>query len=224
MDAAATAPAAGRDSLRGVALGYLAGYVDTLGFIGLFGLFTAHVTGNFVLIGRGLVRPAPDIAIKLLVFPVFIGFVALTRMLVLRWQRDGGPALRRCLLLQLALLLAGAGLGWLASPVERPDAPLTLATGMACAAAMAVQNAYGKLLLGREAATTVMTGNVTQLVIELVDAVRGDIAARARAAGLLWPALAFAAGAVNGAWAFVLAGFGGLLAPCAILLALALRY
>ncbi|MBA5637903.1 DUF1275 domain-containing protein [Duganella sp. LX20W] len=225
MDAAATAPAAGRDGLRGVALGYLAGYVDTLGFIGLFGLFTAHVTGNFVLIGRGLVRPAPDIAIKLLVFPVFIAFVALTRMLVLRWQRDGGPAraLHRCLLLQLALLLAGTGLGWLASPVERPGAPLTLATGMACAAAMAVQNAYGKLLLGREAATTVMTGNVTQLVIELVDAVRGDMAARARAAGLLWPALAFAAGAVCGAWAFVLAGFGGLLAPCAILLALAFR-
>ena len=226
MDSAvvdAADPVPRRDPARGVALGYLAGFVDTLGFIGLFGLFTAHVTGNFVLIGRGLVRPAHDIAIKLLVFPVFIGFVALTRMLVLRWQRDGVPALRRCLLLQLGLLLAGAGLGWLASPVVRPDAPLTLATGMFCAAAMAMQNAYGKLLLGREAATTVMTGNVTQLVIELVDAARGDGAALARAAGLLWAVLAFGAGAVCGAWAFVLAGFGGLLLPCAILLALAFR-
>ncbi|HEU4844332.1 MAG TPA: DUF1275 family protein, partial [Burkholderiaceae bacterium] len=152
---------------------------------------------------------------------VFIASVALTRMLVLRWQRAGAPALRNCLLLQLGLLLGGWALGWLASPVTRPDAPLTLATGMACAAAMAVQNAYGKLLMGRAAATTVMTGNVTQLVIELVDAVRGDGAALSRTATLLWPVLAFGAGAMCGAWAFVLAGFGGLLLPGALLLALA---
>jgi hypothetical protein len=34
---------------------------------------------------------------------------------------------------------------------------------------MAVQNAYGKLCWARAAATTVMTGNVTTLVIEMVD-------------------------------------------------------
>ena len=37
-------------------LGFIGGYVDTVGFVALFGLFTAHVTGNFVLIGAELSR------------------------------------------------------------------------------------------------------------------------------------------------------------------------
>jgi len=35
--------------------------VDTAVFVGLFGLFTAHVTGNFVLIGSELVHASGDV-------------------------------------------------------------------------------------------------------------------------------------------------------------------
>ena len=203
-------------------LGFLAGYVDTLGFIGLFGLFTAHVTGNFVLIGRALAKPAHDVVIKLLVFPVFMLFVAIARLLILRWQRSGGRQLRNSLLLQTLLMTASVVCSWLAAPIVEADAPLALLTGMLCAGAMAVQNAYGKLLLGKVAATTVMTGNVTQLVIDLVDSARGDVEARGRFKKLIWPVLAFCVGCISGALAFIAAGFNGLLLPCLLLLWLAI--
>ena len=210
------------DIKQGATLGFLAGYVDTLGFIGLFGLFTAHVTGNFVLIGRAVVQSAPEIFLKLLVFPVFMLFVAIARLLILYWERTGGKQLRNSFLTQLLLMVATVACAWVAAPIVSADAPLSMATGMLCAGAMAVQNAYGKLLLGKSAATTVMTGNVTQLVIDLVDSARGDPDAMGRCKKLVWPVLAFALGCTCGALAFVAVGFNGLLLPCALLLWLAI--
>ncbi|NGZ86363.1 YoaK family protein [Duganella aceris] len=209
------------DIKLGTTLGFLAGYVDTLGFVGLFGLFTAHVTGNFVLIGRALVQPAAEIIPKLLVFPVFILAVALARLLILYWERHGGKQLRNSLVVQLLLLIATVVCAYAALPMLHADAPLSLLTGMLCAAAMAVQNAYGKLLLGKSAATTVMTGNVTTLVIELVDSLRGDPDAIGRCKKLVWPVLAFGAGCISGALAFGVFGFFGLLLPCVLLVVLA---
>ena len=206
---------------QGISLAFLGGYVDTLGFIGLFGLFTAHVTGNFVLIGRALVEPAHEIIPKLLVFPVFILFVAISRMLILHWERNNSPALRNSYLLQLFLLVATVVCAFIASPMANAHQPLSLLTGMICAGAMATQNAYGKLLLGKSAATTVMTGNVTQLVIELTDSLRGDPAALGRCKVLVWPVLAFAAGCILGAYAYMSFGFSGLLVPCVVLVLMA---
>jgi len=203
---------------QGASLGFIGGYVDTLGFIGLAGLFTAHVTGNFVMIGRTLVDPSQDLLMKLLVFPVFIITVMITRLLVLGWQAGNKPALRNAMLLQIVLLLGCMAFGMAAGARPTFDSPMIVAAGMLGAAGMAVQNAYGKLLQGKEDATTVMTGNVTMMSIALVDAMRGDADAKARARRLAGPICGFGIGALAGAAAWLVAGFLGLL-PSVLLLA-----
>src|SRR6202051_5044629 len=58
-----------------------AGFVDTAGFLALQGLFTAHVTGNFVTLGAALVLGTSGAVAKLLALPVFCIVVIATRLL-----------------------------------------------------------------------------------------------------------------------------------------------
>ena len=211
-----------RPLIAGSALGFTAGYVDTVGFVALFGLFTAHVTGNFVLIGSELAHPTHGVLIKLLAFPAFIAAVAVARLLALGVERRGGSKRRQLLLLQIVLLAACMLCGWQAGPIGDAAAPWVIATGMLGAAAMGVQNAASRLAFNDLTPTTVMTGNVTQLVIDLVDLLRGagDVLLRQRIQRFLWPILAFAAGAVCGAYAYVHTAFLALALPLLILVGL----
>ncbi|WP_035373170.1 YoaK family protein [Pseudoduganella violaceinigra] len=193
---------------RNTALSFVAGYVDTLGFIALHGLFTAHVTGNFVLLGREVVAPGNDVLLKLLAFPAFVAGVVAVRALVRLRQRTGSDALRPAHLLQAALLLASAA-------AARWD----MAAGLLCAAGMGAQNGYGKLLLAKLPASTVMTGNVTQLVIDCLDRVDG--APRPALASLAGGILAFGLGCMAGALASQWGMAVGLLPAAVLLLGLA---
>ena len=209
--------------LQGSALAFLAGYVDTLGFLALFGLFTAHVTGNFILIGASLADPAREgVLLKLLAFPAFIAGVALARILVVIIEKRGAPALRPALLLQLVLLLGFMACGLAATPLGNEPGPLATAAGLLGAAAMGTHSATSRLLLGHLAPTSMMTGNVTQIVIDLVDAARGadDPGLKARCGKFIWPLAAFAAGCVAAAFAFQRFGFAALVVPALILLGL----
>ena len=208
-----------RRTQQTIALSFLAGYVDTLGFIALFGLFTAHVTGNFVLIGRELANPSHGVLIKFMAFPAFIFAVALTRMAVVWLERAGKAPLPYLLLLQLVLLLGFMGFGYMIEPVNDTDAPLALLAGMFGAASMGVQNANSRLTMQHLTPTTVMTGNVTQLVIDFVDVLRGvaDDDIRKRCIKFFWPVVAFGVGAICGAFGYRQLMFLGLLLPAAIL-------
>ena len=201
-------------------MGFLGGYVDTLGFIGLFGLFTAHVTGNFVLLGASMADPShiPSL-LKILAFPAFIVGIAAARLLVAWCERRGVDAHRPSYLLQLVLLIAFMICGMLSEPVQRDMSQLAMAAGLLGTAAMGAHSAASKLLLAHLAPTSMMTGNVTQLVIDLVDCLRGaaDATVRARCAKFFWTVLAFALGCGLAAFAYRAFGFVALVVPVAIL-------
>jgi len=209
-----------KDVLQGVALGFSAGYVDTLGFVALFGLFTAHVTGNFVLIGAELAQSGHGVMIKWMAFPAFIAAVALTRLVARAYAQNARSAQRPILLLQAVFLAGCMTLGLMASPVRNVETLLPILTGVFGAAAMGVQNAASKLVWSNLAPTTVMTGNVTQVIVDLVDLLCGerDSATGVRLVKFFWPIIAFGTGAISGAIAYVQYSFWALLLPLFILL------
>ncbi|KVL15397.1 YoaK family protein [Burkholderia cepacia] len=218
------------DRVRGedVFLASIAGYVDTLGFVALFGLFTAHVTGNFILIGSGLAGVGQGLAIKWLAFPAFIAGIVVARVLDHRMRQLGHGVRARSLYALQAVLLAGFMLaGVMDSPIADADAPRTILCGLLGAAAMGVQNAHARLTARSVVANTVMTGNVTQAVIDAFDwlvplaAPAERAAARVRLRRTLPPVAGFALGAGAGAMAYLFAAFWALALPLAVLCFLA---
>lgn len=209
-----------RPGLVAVLLSFVAGYVDTVGFVALFGLFTAHVTGNLVLIGAALVRSRHGLVTKLLALPVFVLVVGATALYARKRAAAGKPALPGALLAQLLFLGAFAAAGIAASPLSDADAPLAILAGLLGVCAMSVQNAASRLLMGELPPTTVMTGGVTQSAIDaaqLLASAGTDAAARARLRKFVPPVLAFAAGAIAGALLYASLGFAVLALPMAAL-------
>ena len=58
-------------------LGFVAGSVDVIGFLGLDGLFTAHITGNLVLLAAHIVTGGVAGLAPMLSIPVFMVALAL---------------------------------------------------------------------------------------------------------------------------------------------------
>src|SRR3977135_2123621 len=99
-----------------------AGFMDTAAFLALKGLFTAHVTGNFVTLGASLVLGTSGAGAKLLALPVFCLVVILTRLLSSALLQANRPALTIILGLKVVLLIAGAVLAIRLGPFRDGDA------------------------------------------------------------------------------------------------------
>ncbi|KQP26553.1 YoaK family protein [Methylobacterium sp. Leaf100] len=211
---------AGKDALIGVGLAFTAGFVDAAAFIALTGLFTAHVTGNFVLIGAELVSTSTGVLAKLLALPMFILAVAVTRLIALALERRGSPPLRPLLALEATVLIAFTIAGVAMSPLGSPDGAKAIGVGMLGVAAMGIQNGIGRLVIGHLATTTVMTVNVTQAVIDRLCGAKLDDQVSTRLRRTLSAVAAFAAGALAGAFGIAALSFWCVLVPAFVLIGL----
>ncbi|WP_175720096.1 YoaK family protein [Burkholderia anthina] len=209
-------------------LAAVAGFVDTLSFVALFGLFTAHVTGNFVLIGAGIAGFGQGVVLKLSVFPAFVcGVIASSLIARSMSARPAWQGTRVLHTVQAVLLLGFCAAGVWATPVTQPDSLPALLAGIVGTFAMGVQNAHPRVIPRAGVPNTVMTGNVTQAILDAVDMLSGStadsarVAARARFGKMLPAIVAFALGAAGGALGFRQIGFWALLVPVGALAMLA---
>ncbi|WFR97917.1 YoaK family protein [Rhizobium tumorigenes] len=199
-------------------LSFDAGYVDTAGFLALQGLFTAHVTGNFVTFGAAVVLGTSGIIAKLLALPVFCAVILVTRLASYWLAGRKYPVLSTMMRVKLVLLILAAVLAVSYGPFPKGDGWPAIVTGMVLVAAMAIQNAAHKIHLAKAPPTTMMTGNTTQIMIDVADIVRGETpeaksVAKKRVVKMLTSVCAFAIGCGVAAAAFMWLGIWCLAVP-----------
>lgn len=188
-----------------------AGYVDTAGFLALQGLFTAHVTGNFVTLGAALAFGSSGIVSKLLALPVFCLTVIAVQYASLKARAAPARALPIMLVAMFVFLTAGAVNAIHFGRFAEVDALPQILTGMLLVIGMAVQNAAHRLHLGSAPPSTLMTGTTTQIMIDVANLLHGDTAekpevVRARLARLGVTVLVFALGCGLAALCFIQLG------------------
>ncbi|RAO76282.1 YoaK family protein [Dyella jiangningensis] len=206
-----------------------AGYVDTAGFMALHGLFTAHVTGNFVTVGAALVLGTSGIIAKLLALPVFCVAVVLARLLRYWLMQRSLPVVRTLLFLKFALFVVAATLALCYGPFGPGDSWSATLLGMTMVTAMAIQNAVHRVHLGSMPPSTLMTGTTTQIMLDVGDRIHGvsaeqKAAVDARLSRMSLAVLAFAAGCAAAALLYAYAGMWCFVAPPLVALAAYLRH
>lgn len=213
-----------RSPRRALALGATAGYVDIVGFVMLFGLFAAYMSGNTALAGRDLGMGEVGAALTRLI-PVlaFVGFALGAFTLTHLRLRRGRATLRPLLAIEAALLVVAMLVGtyWYDEGTLRPESLEYYVVGLIAVGAMAFQAVAVRRVAGTGVRTTFITAMLVAFAEDTVAwrADRDEVARhRARIHGGI--AVCYLVGASIGAYAADRWELWSLLAPIAALLAL----
>jgi uncharacterized membrane protein YoaK (UPF0700 family) len=212
--------------LRFDALTACGGFVDAVGFVTLFGLFTSHLSGDttHLAVDLGRWEEHGDATARVAVLAAFVVAVVVATLAVGLAGRPSSA--HRGLLLTQGLLLVGmmlVGDRWLDEGALRLGSPRVAVLAAAAGAAMGIQNAVVRAQAAVPVTTTFVTGALASfgddLAVWLRD--RTDQRARRRLArhGFAW--LAFLVGGVAGATAATAWHFWAFGIPAAAILVLA---
>ena len=166
---------AGRFSLAALLpamLSLIAGAVDVICFLALGGLFTAHITGNFVILAAHYATGGFSQVGPLLSIPIFLAVLYVVSLAAEAIKNNGLSARRPLLTLQAALLTACLALSLKFSPFPNADSPTAVFVGMLAVAAMATQNVLSTLGLPGVPSTAVMTTNIVHFMVDLATLTR----------------------------------------------------
>jgi uncharacterized membrane protein YoaK (UPF0700 family) len=204
-------------------LSVIAGGTDIIGVLALNGLFTAHITGNLVMLAARIVVGLPVPISYILSVPVFMLVLLIAGVIARAIERDGGSSLQPLLLWQLLALVAFLLLGIASGPWKNSDTLPAVVAGMCGVIAMAVQNTLVQVSLKDAPSTAVMTTNVTRLILDLTEVLVGrdaaDVAKAKSRAMNTWPVvIGFGIGCALGAAGEVVVGLWSLMFPTAVAL------
>ena len=149
-------------------LAAIAGMVDVIGFLNL-GLFTAHITGNFVVIAALLVRGGRPHIAQVLAVPAFVIAVAAVWWVAETLKRRGRVLAQPLLLIQFLLLSFVLIFSIICNPTPNSQGWISVLIAIVAVAAMACQFALLRLSLPVVPSTAVMTGNLTNATLSLLD-------------------------------------------------------
>jgi len=204
-------------------LSLTAGSVDAISFLGLDGLFNAHITGNMVMIAAHILAGRAMNTALLLSVPIFTLVLVLTSLLAVRLEQAGVSSLLPLLLLQFVLLTGFLGLCVADRSGTDPNATSFVVAGLLGVSAMAVQNALVQIALPGAPTTAVLTTTVTRFTVDAVHVLlnrrpSNAVAARGRIKGSLAAIVGFVAGAGVGAACFAASGLWSLVLPTSLAL------
>ena len=149
-------------------LSVVAGMVDAIGFLSL-GIFTAHITGNIVVVGALVAGHHRVSVAQILAIPVFVLAVAATWLIARASSRRGTRLMRLLLLIQFLLITGLLIFSVIGKPSADPHGLAGTIAAMIAVSAMGCQFALLRLTLPVAPSTAVMTGNLTNAVLALVD-------------------------------------------------------
>jgi len=146
-------------------LASIAGFCDTITFVSADQVFSAHVTGNFIVFAYDVVTGSDGKAwIKLMTLPVFI-----IAVMTGGWVIGKRPSRYLLLLAESILLIAGGliALGFKLFGVAGLQWPAYIVVTLVVFA-MGLQNTFGRIFSKEtHGPTTMMTGNVTQAALDI---------------------------------------------------------